>query len=134
MSSFNLKDLIDPALLEQYQNELSSTVDVKEPASESDSDSVLTEEMIRQNKEALRKRVHDKKMELRNKRLGKTVQQKNQIEQLRQNPLFQNQNLNEQVDIKKMIDAYASKMTNDSKQKKHIKKQMEKLMEQMKAP
>lgn len=130
MSSFNLKDLIDPALLEQYQSELSSAdgkVEEKPVSSET-----LTEEMIRQNKEALRKRLHDKKMELKNKRLGKVSKQNNQIEQLRQNPLFQN--LGEEIDIKKMIDAYASKMTNDSKQKKHIKKQMEKMMDKMKDP
>jgi hypothetical protein len=133
MSSFNLKDLIDPALLEQYQSELSQgDGKIDEKVEEKPPSEALTEEMIRQNKEALRKRIHDKKMELKNKRLGKVSRQNNQIEQLRQNPLFQN--LGQEVDMKKMIDAYASKMTTESKQKKHIKKQMEKLMEQMKDP
>ena len=92
----------------------------------------LTEEIIMKNREELRKRTNEKIAHMRNKRSSKNIKQESQIKALKENPLFQNLDLNNNTDIKKIIDNLASKMTNDSKQKKNIKKQMDKIIDKMK--
>ena len=120
--SFNLKDLINIENIDQLSS-LSLNDNLEEE---------LTEEIIMKNREELRRRTKEKINNMRNKRLGKNTKQDSQIKALKENPLFQNLDLNNNTDIKKVIDNLASKMTTDSKQKKNIKKQMEKIMDKMK--
>ena len=92
----------------------------------------LTEEIIMKNREELKRRTNEKIAYMRNKRSSKNIKQESQIKALKENPLFKNLDLNNNTDIKKIIDNLASKMTNDSKQKKNIKKQMDKIIDKMK--
>ena len=66
-----------------------------------------------------------------NNRLKKDLRQQNQINMLKENPMFQN--MGNTADMKNVIDNMASKMSNDPRQKKNIKKQMEELVEKMKS-
>lgn len=87
-----------------------------------------------ENIERVKQRLQAKKEELRNKRTGKYNQKNHnpQLEALKQNPLFANIHNAPPEEIKKAIDMMASKMTNDSKQKKNAKKQINQLLEQLK--
>lgn len=84
-------------------------------------------------REELRRKLRAKTNSLKGNRMSKQEREKNQINELKKNPMFQNAGLagGNNDDIKNMIDAYASKMTNDPKQKKNIKKQMDSLIEKM---
>ena len=82
----------------------------------------------------MQNRIITKKQDLSNKRKGKNVKEDIKMKMLKENPLLKNlgnlDSLNS-PDAKKMIDNMASKMCNNSKQKKAIKKQMEKLIGKM---
>jgi hypothetical protein len=129
--SFNLKDLIGIENIEQLSS-LSLNDNLLDLSNNDNKEEELTEEIIMKNREELRRRTKEKINNMRNKRLGKNTKQDSQIKALKENPLFQNLNLDNNGDVKKMIDNLASKMTTDSKQKKNIKKQMAKIMEKMK--
>lgn len=117
--SFNLKDLID------IPSEMLESLNLN---TEEDK-----EKERLQNIEALKKKLREKRNSLRNNRLGKRYKEDNQIKTLKENPLFQNLNGNfDSPEIKMAIENMASKMSNDPKQKKNIKKQMENLLEKMK--
>lgn len=92
------------------------------------------EKQRQENIERVKQRLQAKKEELRNKRTGKFNQknQNPQLEALKQNPLFANIHNAPDEEIKKAIDMMASKMTNDAKQKKNAKKQINQLLEQLK--
>jgi predicted outer membrane protein len=140
---FDLKDIlnISPEMLQSLQ---SLTLNNNENNS-MNSSSILsqintlsnTSSNTLSNKEDLKKKLRDKRNALKNNRLGKKYQEDNQIKTLKENPLFQNMNggnLNgaNDADIKNTIESMASKMSNDPKQKKNIKKQMNHLIEKMK--
>lgn len=92
------------------------------------------EKQRQENIERVKKRLQAKKEELHNKRTGKFNQKSHnpQLEALKQNPLFANIHNAPPEEIKKAIDMMVSKMTNDSKQKKNAKKQINQLLEQLK--
>ena len=92
------------------------------------------EKQRQENIERVKQRLQAKKEELRNKRNGKYNQKSHnpQLEALKQNPLFANIHNAPPEEIKKAIDMMASKMTNDAKQKKNAKKQINQLLEQLK--
>ena len=113
---FNLSDLMSELNLKDYMGE------------NSDIDNKLIE-MEKKRKEILRQKLRNKTNSLKNNRMSKSFREKNQIESLKNNPVFQNTNSEE--DVKKAIDMFASSMAKDSKQKKNIKKQMEGLVNKM---
>ena len=124
--SFNLKDLIDEKEINKYK-------EIEEEEKNKEKNIINDEEQKKKiiREEAL-KRLKEKKEAFKNKRLGKTGQNKNQINQLMSNPLFNNLNLNNSDEIKNAINLMADKMTNDPKQKKNAKKQIAKLVDKMK--
>jgi len=99
--------------------------------------SVTTQESKQEDpalrREELRRKLRAKTNSLKGNRSSKQEREQNQINELKKNPMFQNAGLagGNNDDIKNMIDAYASKMTSDPKQKKNIKKQMDSLIEKM---
>ena len=76
----------------------------------------------------LRAKLRQKTNQMSQSRQSKDIQMKNQLEMMKDNPMFSNALQGTQEDKKKIIDMYASSVTKDSKQKKNIKKQMEKIM------
>jgi hypothetical protein len=112
--SFNLKDLINIDDLKEYTNNLDNTEKIDET----------------ENKEEIRRRLKEKINNLKGNRLNKNLKEQNKIQQLRENPMFKN--IDNNVDMKSMIEKMATSMSKDSKQKKNIKKQMEGLIEKMK--
>jgi len=122
-SSFNLKDLLNNENMQEYLN--------------IDPNFMLNLNKIKTiDREELRRRLRAKTNSLRNNRMNKTHREQNQVNALKENPIFKNMNLNEssKEEIKTAIESMASKMAKDPKQKKNIKKQMEKMVEQMKEP
>jgi hypothetical protein len=65
---------------------------------------------------------------LRISRKSKNQKEDSRIKMLKENPLFKNLGSLNTPEAKKMIDTMASKMCADPKQKKAMKKQMEKLI------
>ena len=80
---------------------------------------------------ALKKKLEDKRNSIKNKKQPLITKEDNQINMLKNNPLFKNIENADKESIKKIIDTVASSMKNDSKQKKIIKKQVEKLIDKM---
>lgn len=80
---------------------------------------------------ALKKKLEDKRNSIKNKKQPLITKEDNQINMLKNNPLFKNIENLDKESIKKIIDTLASNMTNNSKQKKNIKKQVEKLIDKM---
>jgi hypothetical protein len=113
--SFNLKDLITPDILNKY---VETNLEDKNKLNEI-------------NREILRKKLRNKTNNLRLNRSSKDAKEKNQLNMLKENSLFQNIEGADNETMKKMVDAMASKMTNDSKQKKNAKKQITKLLEKI---
>ena len=68
---------------------------------------------------------------MRISRKSKNQKEDSRIKMLKENPLFKNLGSLNTPEAKKMIDTIASKMCSDPKQKKAIKKQMEKLINKM---
>jgi hypothetical protein len=115
--SLNLKDLIPKECLEEYKNissDLNENFDEKKA-----------------NRELLRQKLRNKTNILKGNRVSKELREKNQINELKKNPMFQSLN-NTDVDMNSIIEKMASSMTKDPKQKKNIKKQIDKLVEKMK--
>ena len=92
---------------------------------------ILSEEDRIKNLEILKKKLRNKQEELRNSRKSKNQNEDSRIKMLKENPLFKNLGSLNTPEAKKMIDTMASKMCSDPKQKKAIKKQMEKLINKM---
>jgi hypothetical protein len=106
--SFNLKDLINPEILNKYvQSNLENELDEKEN--------------IEKRREILRQKLRAKTNTLRNNRSSKDAKEQNQLNMLKENPLFKNIEGADNETMKKIIDNMASKMTNDPKQKKMLK-------------
>ena len=116
--SFNLKDLIPKESLDEYVNISKDILDEK-----------LDEK--KESRELLRQKLRNKTNILKGNRVSKDLREKNQINELKKNPMFQSLN-NTDVNMNSMIDKMASSMTKDSKQKKNIKKQLDKLIDKMK--
>ena len=151
MKSFNLKDLINienipKDILESIANntpidlgidtietENKNTIIEEESKSTSISNDseILSEEDRIKNVEILKKKLRNKEEELRNSRKSKNQKEDGRIKMLKENPLFKNLGSLNTPEAKKMIDSMASKMCNDPKQKKAMKKQMEKLINKM---
>jgi hypothetical protein len=91
----------------------------------------LSEEDRIKNLEILKKKLRSKQEELNNSRKSKNQKEDSRIKMLKENPLFKNLGSLNTPEAKKMIDTMASKMCADPKQKKAIKKQMEKLINKM---
>jgi hypothetical protein len=96
-----------------------------------DENNIISEEDRLKNLEILKKKLHNKEEELRNSRKSKNQKEDGRIKMLKENPLFKNLGSLNTPEAKKMIDNIASKMCNDPKQKKAMKKQMEKLINKM---
>lgn len=89
----------------------------------------LTQEIIQKNRDALKKRFEDQKENKKNRSI-KDAKEQNKTKILKDFPILQNlNNLPEDVDIKSLINNMTSKMTNDPKQKKIMKKKINKLMD-----
>jgi hypothetical protein len=109
--SFNIKDLVDIENLVNYSDE--------------------TDKPIKSNRDELRAKLRSKTNSLRNNRMSKNIKEENQMKSLKENPMFKDIDPNS-VDMKNIIENMSNKMCADPKQKKNIKKQMEKLVEKMK--
>ena len=93
----------------------------------------LTPEVLQKNREALKKRFEAQKEEKKNRSI-KGAKDQNKTKILKDFPILQNlNNLSEDVDVKSLINNMASKMTNDPKQKKIMKKKINKLIDELKA-
>lgn len=115
--SFNLEDLMSQINLNDYKGvvpELDNKI----------------KDLQLKRKEELKQKLRAKTNNLRNNRMSKEIRENNQINNLKENPMFQN--INNGEDTKKIIETMASSMSKDSKQKKNIKKQIEKLVDKMK--
>jgi hypothetical protein len=136
--SFNLSELINNDELKKYigknldMNKISELINGNTTESISSIEEPSEKGCISQERrEELRRRLRAKTNSLKGNRTSKEAREKNQINELKQNPLFQQSgNMNEE-DVKNIIETYASKMTKDAKQKKNIKKQMKNLIEKM---
>lgn len=142
--SFNLKDLINienipEDILESIKNneiiDLEIKTDEQVINEQSKEVEILDEKERLHNIQLVKNRLITKQQELSNKRKGnKNEKEDMKIKMLKENPLLKNlgnlDSLNS-PEAKKMIDNMASKMCNNSKQKKAIKKQMEKLIGKM---
>ena len=82
----------------------------------------------------VKQRIQTNKDELRTKRISKNNSnpKNNQLEALKKNPLFADIQNAPPEEIKKAVELMVGKMTNDSKQKKNAKKQINNLLEQLK--
>ena len=76
--------------------------------------------------------MREKRESLKNNRTSKKGRENNQMNMLKENPLFQNIDQLDDTKTKNLIETMASKISNDPKQKKNIKKQMENLINKMK--
>jgi hypothetical protein len=119
--SFNLDELMSELNLKDYMGE-NQELDGK------------LKEIQEKRKDELRKKLRQKTNNMRNNRSGKILREQNQINSLKENPLFQNIGNGNEDEIKKVIETMASSFSKDPKQKKNIKKQMEKLVEKIKEP
>ena len=147
--SFNLKDLINienipEDILESIKNNEIIDLEIKTDEQvineqvineQSKEVEILDEKERLHNIQLVKNRLITKQQELSNKRKGnKNEKEDMKIKMLKENPLLKNlgnlDSLNS-PEAKKMIDNMASKMCNNSKQKKAIKKQMEKLIGKM---
>jgi hypothetical protein len=152
MKSFNLKDLInienipkdilesivnntpiDLGINEDIHKENKNTIIEEEIKSTSISNNseILSEEDRLKNVEILKKKLRNKEEELRHSRKSKNQKEDSRIKMLKENPLFKDLGSLNTPEAKKMIDTMASKMCSDPKQKKAMKKQMEKLINKM---
>lgn len=142
--SFNLKNLINienipEDILESIKNneiiDLEIKTDEQVINEQSKEVEILDEKERLHNIQLVKNRLITKQQELSNKRKGnKNEKEDMKIKMLKENPLLKNlgnlDSLNS-PEAKKMIDNMASKMCNNSKQKKAIKKKMEKLIGKM---
>lgn len=119
--SFNLDELMSELNLKDYMGE-SQELDGK------------LKEIQEKRKDELRKKLRQKTNNMRNNRSGKILREQNQINSLKENPLFQNIGNGNEDEIKKVIETMASSFSKDPKQKKNIKKQIEKLVDKIKEP
>ena len=139
--SFNLKDLINienipEDILESIKNNEIIDLEIKTDEQVSNEKSkevqILDEKERLHNIQLVKNRLITKQQELSNKRKGnKNEKEDMKIKMLKENPLVKNLDSLNSPEAKKMIDNMASKMCNNSKQKKAIKKQMEKLIGKM---
>ena len=90
----------------------------------------ISENNTMPTRDELRRRLRAKTNTMKGNRSSKHIREQNQINELKENPMFQNADPNS-VEVKNMIDSYASKMTSDPKQKKNIKKQMDNLIQKI---
>ncbi len=130
-SSFDLKDLMNmgqnPALQQQIQgmmqNQFSQHLNNNNESTENKSLS----------KEELRKKLRDKIREKENMRMGKSFQEKKQIEQLKQNPMVNAMGDVKNVDVNMLVDQIMRQQNipNNPQQRKSVKRQVEQLMEKM---
>ena len=104
------------------------TIEENKATSISNDSEILSEEDRIKNLEILKKKLRSKQQELNNNRKSKNQKEDSRIKMLKENPLFKNLGSLNTPEAKKMIDTIASKMCNDPKQKKAMKKQMEKLI------
>ena len=158
MKSFNLKDLINienipKDILESIANNTpidigiddidtgnkETTIDtgnstIKEENKSTSierEDKIISEEDRLKNVEILKRKLRSKEEELRHSRKSKNQKEDSKIKMLKENPLFKNLGSLNTPEAKKMIESMASKMCSDPKQKKAMKKQMEKLINKM---
>jgi hypothetical protein len=142
MKSFNLKDLINienipKDILESIANNTPidlgiDDIEKENKATPKNNDlEILSEEDRIKNLEILKKKLRSKQEELHNNRKSKNQKEDSRIKMLKENPLFKNLGSLNTPEAKKMIDTMASKMCADPKQKKAMKKQMEKLINKM---
>jgi hypothetical protein len=127
--SFNIKDLINDEDLSKY-SDLINNLDLNNL--NLNNLNLDKSEKIINDKEEIRRKLREKTNSLRNNRLGKKTKEDNQIKALKENPMFQN--IDSNSDMKGVIDKMASNMSNDPRQKKNIKKQIEKLVDKIKQP
>jgi hypothetical protein len=130
--SVDLKSLMDDEKMKEYMEKMKNfdMSKISELLGQPSNKTPIQEDDPVLRREELRKRLHAKTNTLKGNRASKNAREQNQINELKANPMFQNAGSNE-TDIKNMIDAYASKMTSDPKQKKNIKKQMDSLIQKM---
>jgi hypothetical protein len=107
------------------------TIEENKATSISNDSEILSEEDRIKNLEILKKKLRSKQQELNNNRKSKNQKEDSRIKMLKENPLFKNLGSLNTPEAKKMIDTMASKMCSDPKQKKAMKKQMEKLINKM---
>lgn len=139
--SFNLKDLINienipEDILESIKNNEIIDLEIKTDEQVSNEKSkevqILDEKERLHNIQIVKNRLISKQQELSNKRKdNKNEKEDIKIKMLKENPLVKNLDSLNSPEAKKMIDNMASKMCNNSKQRKAIKKQMEKLIGKM---
>ena len=96
------------------------------------------EELRNNNRELAIQRLKEKQEASKNARLGrsqsykKSNPQENALNQMMNHPSFSNLDMNDENAIKQVIEQMASKMTNDGKQKKQMKKKMNDMLNKIK--
>ncbi len=132
-----LKKMIPEKELEEYLKEAEALKDrniLDEPTllpntlKQNNQSSSKQEDDAQKKRNELRDKLRKKTNQMAQGRQSKDQQMKNQLEVMKDNPLFSNAFEGSDEDKKKVIDMYASSVTKDSKQKKNIKKQLEKIM------
>jgi len=121
--SFNIKDLVDIEDLSSYTDQLFKNI-----GSETKTE---INNLSKSNRDELRAKLRAKTNSLKNNRMSKNIKEENQMKSLKENPMFKNID-QDNVNMKDIIETMSNKMCADPKQKKNIKKQMEKLVEKMK--
>ncbi len=129
-SSFDLKDLMNmgqnPALQQQIQGMVQNQF-----SQHMNNDSNENKPEI--SREEARKRLREKIREKENMRMGKSFQEKKQIEQLKQNPLVSAMGNTNNVDINMLVDQIMRQQNipNNPQQRKSVKRQVEQLLQKM---
>ncbi len=124
-SSFDFKDLMNlgqnPAVQQQLQNILQGQHEnhQSEP----------------KNKDDAKKRLRDKINSMQNSRMGKSFQQEQQIQQMKNNSLMRTMgSMSDNMDVNALVEQVMKEqnLPNNTKQRKYVKRQVEELMEKMK--
>lgn len=125
-SSFNLNDLMNIGQNPEIQQQLQGMMGEQFQQFQKDE---KKEENL--SKEELRKKLREKMNQMSSQRMGKDVQQKKQIEQLKSNDMIKS--MGKKVDINLLIDHVMKQnnIPNTPQHRKSVKKQVEALMEKM---
>lgn len=136
-SSFDLKDLMNmgqnPALQEQIQGMMQNQFN-NHVGTNNQGQSLDPSTKTCLSKEDARKKLRQMIREKENMRMGKSFQEKKQIEQLKQNPMVNAMGDMKNVDINMLVEQIMRQQgipLGDSAQKKSVKKQVEQLLEKM---
>ncbi len=136
-SSFDLKDLMNmgqnPTLQEQIQGMMQNQFN-NHLGTNNTAQNLEPSAKAHLSKEDARKKLRQMIREKENMRMGKSYQEKKQIEQLKQNPMVNAMGDTKNVDINMLVEQIMRQQgipLGDSAQRKSVKKQVEQLIGKM---